>query len=149
MSAPSQHDDKDVMPADATVVAHLNMLQGVIARLAGNSASCKTWCSGLVTALWGLGAARAPQVLPLALVPVLVFAFLDAYYLAQERHVRQHYQNMASKIQVGTYSRADLFTVGTSTTIVAHGKAAFSWSIWPYYTGLAVACCLAMRMVFH
>ena len=45
-------------PADnAAVIAHLNYLQAIITRLAGNSAQCKTWCLAIVSALFSFAGA--------------------------------------------------------------------------------------------
>jgi hypothetical protein len=42
-------------PADnPAAIAHLNHVQAIIARLAGNSLQCKTWCLAIVGALFGL-----------------------------------------------------------------------------------------------
>jgi hypothetical protein len=52
-----------VWPADSpAVMAHINLLQGIINRLANNSACCKTWCLALVGALLSLAGATHPPV---------------------------------------------------------------------------------------
>ena len=67
------------------VQSHLAMLQGVIGRLAGNSASCKTWCVSLVSALAVVVAQSGKvQLLLIAALPILLFAALDSYYLGLE-----------------------------------------------------------------
>src|ERR1700730_1981892 len=80
-------------PADnSPVVAHITLLQGIINRLANNSASCKTWCLTLVAALISLaGATRVPAIVTGALVPIVIFGFVDAMYLAQEHAYRDLY----------------------------------------------------------
>ncbi len=74
-------------PADnAAATAHIALLQGIINRLAGTSASCKTWCLTLVAAVLSLAAtAHVPALAPLVLVPTVIFGFLDAMYLAEEK----------------------------------------------------------------
>jgi len=127
-------------PADnAAVTAHVNLLQGIITRLANNSASCKTWCLTLVGALFSLaGATHARGVITFALVPVLIFGFLDVMYLAQERAYRDLYNTLIKSISSGTYKLADVYKAGAKPT-VKHIKAAiFSWSILPVYLGLIV-----------
>src|SRR6266852_994946 len=88
-------------PADnPAVIAHLNMLQGIITRLANNSASCKTWCLTLVGALVSLaGATHQPGIVQFAAIPVIIFAFLDTRYLAHERAYRPLYTNLAQAVQ--------------------------------------------------
>jgi hypothetical protein len=66
-----------LFPADSpAVTAHINLLQGIINRLANNSASCKTWCITLVGALVSLaGATHVPGIVTFALAPVVIFGF--------------------------------------------------------------------------
>jgi len=53
------------------VIAHLNMLQAVVTRLAGNSAQCKTWCVAIVSALFGFaGATRSGRIAAAAIIPI-------------------------------------------------------------------------------
>src|SRR6185436_5494770 len=62
------------------------MIQSVISRMASNSASCKTWCVTLVTALFALAIDKnKPAAILIGLFPLALFCFLDAYYLSLER----------------------------------------------------------------
>lgn len=125
-------------PADNPgVIAHIALLQGIINRLAGASASCKTWCITLVAALVSLsGATKAPAVVTVALVPVVVFAFLDTMYLAQERAYRALFAAVIAKVREGTYERADAFDATASTSFGGSLRAFASWSVFPVYLGL-------------
>lgn len=72
------------------------MLQEVIKRLAGESAHVKTWSAALVTGL--LVASRvagSPWVVLVGLVPVVMLASLDAYYLGLERKYRALFEDAA------------------------------------------------------
>ena len=69
------------------VQGYLSMLQGIINRMAGNSASCKTWTVTLVTALLVLVVEKDIR-LPnpyLCLLPIVLLFLLDCYYLGLER----------------------------------------------------------------
>src|SRR5262249_27746357 len=56
-----------------SVQSHLTMLQGVVNRLAANSASCKTWCVSLVSALAVVAAqAGKGKLLLVAAAPILL-----------------------------------------------------------------------------
>ena len=69
------------------------MLQGIVSRLAGNSASCKTWCVSLVSAIAVVAAQSGKvQLLFVASLPLIIFAALDAYYLGLERRFRACYE---------------------------------------------------------
>lgn len=70
---------------------HLKMIQEVIGRLAGNSGQMKRWTLAIVAALLGLAATDDRLLAVVAVYIVLVLAFLDAYYLAQERAYRALY----------------------------------------------------------
>lgn len=61
------------------------MLQAVITRMAGNSFQVKTWCITLVAALLTLSAKEARYLVFVAYLPVLMFWWLDALFLRQER----------------------------------------------------------------
>ena len=69
---------------------HLQLLQGVVSRLASNSFLIKGWSVTLISALFALAAAKAdPLFVYLAYFPSLSFWALDAYFLRQERLFRK------------------------------------------------------------
>ncbi len=70
-----------------SVQGYISILQGIINRMAGNSASCKTWTVTLVAALLTLFAGKVIpfHALWICLIPVLPLYFLDCYYLGLER----------------------------------------------------------------
>lgn len=72
---------------------HLEMIQGVINRLASNSFAVKTWAVGLIAAIFALAAEKTggQWLLLVALLPIVAFGALDAYYLKQERLFRHLY----------------------------------------------------------
>ena len=134
------------VPADnAAVVAHIALLQGIINRLAGNSAACKTWCITLVGALLALyGTLHGRRVLVAAVVPVTIFAVLDAAYLAQERLYRKHFDTLAVKLRHGRYTAADLYTAHVvRITPGPVWRAFWSWSVAPSYGALALGYAVA------
>ncbi len=132
-------------PAESpAVTAHVMILQGIINRLAGNSASCKTWCLALVSALLSLaGATHVPAMVTFALIPVIVFGFLDTMYLAQERAYRTLFTNVVASIRVGTYKLDQVFEAGAPLTLGIFLKALGSWSVFPVYLGLLLAYLIA------
>lgn len=86
---------------------HLELIQGVVARLAGMSAQVKGWAVTIVTALLAvIAAARLPSwVAFLSLLPILLFWSLDAYYLHQERLFRKLYDDaITPNSQVAMFS---------------------------------------------
>jgi hypothetical protein len=118
------------------------MLQGVIGRLAGNSASCKTWCVSLSSALAVVVAQSGNRnLLIVAALPIVLFMFLDAYYLGLERRFRTCYETFVQKLHNGTASVEDAFLIAPRLKVrglfLEAGQALLSFSIWPFYLGLA------------
>ena len=67
------------------VRTHLELMQGVIERMATNSRSCKVWCVTLAAAVLVLVARTGEaQHALIALVPTALFLVLDSYYLASD-----------------------------------------------------------------
>jgi hypothetical protein len=104
---------------------HLELIQGVINRLAGNSFSVKTWAVGLIAVLGGLAAKDADARLACALLfPALCFWWLDAYYLRQERLFRKLYEKA-----IEGDAKAPLYSLNPSpfeSAVGGIGKTAFS-----------------------
>lgn len=118
------------------------MLQEIVSRLAANSASCKTWCVSLVSAIAVVAAQSGKvHILFVAVVPLIIFAALDSYYLGLERRFRDCYEQFVRKLHAGTASVDDVFVVGPRLKIRGFFweavEASGSFSIWLFYLGLA------------
>ena len=78
-------------------IKHLEMIQSLTTRMAQNSFMIKGWTLTLVVAMF----AFAPQTewffLPIVLLPILIFACLDAYYLQLEKRYRNLYDIVRNK----------------------------------------------------
>ena len=73
-------------------IAHLQMIQAVIARMASNSFTLKGWSVVLVSALFALSAKDADtSFVHLAYLPAVVFWMLDGFFLHQEKLFRKLY----------------------------------------------------------
>ena len=124
-----------------SVQSHLTMLQGVISRMASNSASSKTWCVSLVSAL-AVVVAQSGQsrLLLIAALPIVLFGALDAYYLGLEKAFRRAYDEFVRKLHNGSAVVDDAFTLTPAIEVRAllfeTVTAACSFSVWPFYTGL-------------
>lgn len=137
-------------PADnPAVIAHINLLQGIINRLANNSSSCKTWCLALTGAFMSLaGATHNAGIAVFALVPVVIFGFVDTMYLAQEKAYRDHYDEIATLIRGDGYKRTDAFNAKAKRKFKHIRWAFMSWSVWPIYGGLIAAFFVAWHCGF-
>jgi hypothetical protein len=126
------------------VTAHINMLQGIINRLANNSVACKTWCLPLVAALLSLaGATHVPAIVTFALVPVVIFGFLDGMYLAQERAYRALYNDVVAAIRAGKYTLDNVYEARAPVGFGDFLSALTSWSVYPVYLGLILVYLIA------
>ena len=134
----------------SAVQTHLTIMQGVINRMAENSRSCKVWCVTLVAATLVLVARTGePQHALIALVPTLLFLFLDSYYLALERAFIRSQNAFVVKLQSYELQRSDVYRVvptGMGWRLV--GRCLFgSVSIWPFYLLVTVTILLTWLLI--
>lgn len=110
---------------------HLEMLQGVVTRMAGNSASLKNYCMTIAAAIIGLAAAiQKPEILYYSAPLVIIFGVLDGHYLRLERAFRDQFNSVR---RAGVAERPD-FSISPSWT-AGHGiiSGFWSWSVWLFY----------------
>ncbi len=75
---------------------HLDFIQGVINRMGSNSFQMKGWMITIVSALLALYSSSSNKLyLLFAILPTLLFWYLDTYYLQQERKFRGLYNDVA------------------------------------------------------
>lgn len=120
-------------------LAHLEMIQAVITRMASNSFALKGWAVTLVAGLFALSSKDANQFYYLVTyIPIVVFWYLDAYYLCQERMYRNLYEKVRKldedKIDFSMNAAAKEFQ--TDKTTVAN--CFLSKTILGFYLPLAV-----------
>ena len=91
----------DTPSADKLVdlrIAHLNMVQGAVARMSGFSASAKTFCITILAAIIALAVQAGTSKLALgAIVAVICLGLLDLYYLTLELRFRSAYERIATR----------------------------------------------------
>jgi hypothetical protein len=77
---------------------HLEMIQGVINRMASNLFFLKGWAITLIAAVFALAAKDAnPRFIFVAYFPVLIFWVLDGYFLSRERLFRALYDDVRTR----------------------------------------------------
>ena len=78
---------------------HLELIQNVISRMAGNLFYLKGWTITLVTALFALATTKGANPLYpiIAFLPVCVFWILDGYFLSLERSFRALYDEVRKR----------------------------------------------------
>lgn len=127
-------------------IKHLEFIQGVINRMAGNLFLLKGWTITLIAALFALAAKDSnPGYALLAYIPIMVFWCLDGYFLAKERQYRDLYEKV--RLQDGP---AD-FSLKTTEYEAKGGRqwytAAFSGTLLGYYGPLAGVTWIVMMWV--
>ena len=87
---------------------HLEFIQAIITRMNTNSFLIKGWSITLVSALLALYASnKHVAYIFIAIIPTIIFWFLDSYYLQQERKFRGLYNDVADNnnaVQIGRAS---------------------------------------------
>jgi hypothetical protein len=95
-----------------SVQAHLGIIQGVINRMAANSSQCKAWCITIVSAILVIIADKGkPDFAWIAMLPTILFMFLDTYYLTFEKGFRESYNDFVKSLHSGNLSAEDLYAV--------------------------------------
>lgn len=126
-------------------VSHLEMIQGVVNRLAGASANCKTWTVTLTSAVFALAAKdAAEQYFWIALVPVVAFWFLDSYYLYQERLFRRLYDHV--RIKQESEIDYSMNTSGVRHLVTSQSAVACSNSLLVFYLPLLATVLLVVGL---
>jgi len=126
---------------------HLEFIQAVIARMAGNSFLLKGWSVTLSTAVIGFAVAKDSNLkfAVLALLPPALFLFLDAYYLHQERLFRGLH-NRIRLMDEQEWKKNGLFSMDTKGVALE----VKSWKrtlvapvvFWPHFVVFLVVVCI-------
>lgn len=99
-------------------IKHLEFIQNVITRMNTNSFQIKSWSITITSALLAIYAStKSNHFFLAAMFPNLIFWFLDAYYLNQERKFRGLYNDVAGipdkPKEIKTFAmRPDLYVGG-------------------------------------
>ena len=106
---------------------YLEMVQGLVTRMAGYGVSIKSYCITVITAVLGFSfTLQRPAVAALALLPLITFALLDAQYLRVERRFRALFE----EIRQEAWDTAPSFEINLrAAPAVPYWKALSSWSI--------------------
>lgn len=134
----------------SAVQKHLEIMQGVISRMAENSRSCKLWCVTLVAAVLVLVARTGePRHALIALAPTLLFLFLDSYYLALERAFIKSQNTFVANLHKDALKRSDVFKVapiGMGCRLIGRCLVG-SVSILPFYVPVTATILLAWWLI--
>ncbi len=132
---------------DRARIAHLEMVQAVISRMAANSFALKALAVALTAGVLAFtGAAREPSPLIVfaALVPVAMFWVLDARYLRLERLFRRLYDAvregdaMPFAMDTSAYEGREQHTL----------RIAASWSVSWFYGAIAIVLVVVLLILW-
>lgn len=119
---------------------HLEFIQNVIIRMNTNSFQIKGWTITIVSAILALySATKNNCFILLGIFPALIFWFLDAYYLTQERKFRGLYNDIAGVSEqpkdIKPFAmRPDLYTKGK----YSYWNVFCSTTIWKLYLSIII-----------
>ena len=143
---------KNINHESGSVQSYLEILQGVINRMATNSAGCKTWCITLVSVIIVIIADKSkPELIWIGVIPIILFLFLDSYYLGLEQRFRTVYNDFIKKIHEGSATIEDVFIINPGTgfmiNLISTFKSIISISIWPFYVLLSLMIIIVQKYV--
>ncbi len=75
----------------------LDMIQGIINRMANNSFQVRAWMIGIISFIIAFEREKLfsdPQLLFILLIPIAVFWYLDGFFLQAERKFRKMYEEV-------------------------------------------------------
>ena len=78
-------------------ISHLNMIQSIITRMGNNSFALKGWTVGIMIAVYAFAGNSNVKAVIVTLMPLIVFWFIDTYYLMLERKFRCLYDDVRIK----------------------------------------------------
>lgn len=128
-------DKTEVINLTDHQIKHLEIIEGVIERLSQNSFALKGWAMTLVVAICALSAAGSERrFIVVAIIPIIVFWFLDAFYLRRERKYRELYNRVRLKAEL--QFDMDISVIEGRKT--GFFNCLFSASEWPFYLAILV-----------
>ena len=124
---------------------HLAFIQDVITRMNSNSFSLKGLMITIVAALVAFTVNEDNKDtaffnLAIALLLVLIFLFLDAYYLKKERQYRKLYEEAVKE-------KAELYKMKADDYYVCYFEVLFSKTMWPLYLTMTVVLIVAIIII--
>ena len=118
----------------------ISYLEGIINRMASNSANCKNWLLAILAGCMAMQAAT--EKIWLAYPIVILFCLLDSYYLGLEKYYRDKMRNFVEEARKdGNQYLENLYkfeerTVSDDFNAVLSGLSSFA--TWPFY-GVIIA----------
>jgi hypothetical protein len=127
----------------SAIQTHINILQNIINRMASNSANSKTWAITIISAIVVLLIDKSKtNIFYIAYIPLVMFFFLDCFYLGLERHFRNLYNEFISDMESDNFDFKIVYKLHGPQKLLEKIKCtvlgAWSFSTTPFYTVLAI-----------
>ena len=125
-------------------IEHLKMIEDIITRMANNSFLVNGWTVTLIAALLIFADAKNNICfIWIAIIPIIVFWYLDSFYLQLERKYRQLYsfvqQDYINIVKPDYKEQVPLFNMSTENVKVTNiVRIMFSKSIIPIYSTILI-----------
>lgn len=124
-----------------SVIAYLESIQGIISRMAGNSAGVKAFTAVVFTifATMTLTNSQLKAYWWFGIIVSIICAVMDAYYLGFERSYRQRYNDTVKQINHENLDIKDIYNLNPKTTSLKHevfsrtAESLISFSVMGFY----------------
>lgn len=129
-------------------IAHLTMLQGVIARMGANSFTLKALSATFGSAGVAVMASvdnPTPYYALAAVVPMMIFWLMDAQYLRYERAYRKLYDHVRKGEEVEVYDMNAATFMDRPWSVI---KIAASWSVSMFYLAIFLSLGVVSFFIF-
>ena len=115
------------MQEQTNKIGHLNMIQGIISRMGNNAFSLKQWAVGIMIAIYAFAGENSHKAVIVTIIPLIVFWFLDSYYLMIEHKYRCLYDEVRRKkeSEPDTYGREKKTSFSPSSSFFSQRR---EWS---------------------
>ena len=104
------------MSNDEHLRKYLELQHLTINRIANNSFLIKGWTITLTTVIVGIMSTRddlSYKVAFLVLIPIVIFALLDAYYLSIERKMKKRFAEVVDSFNEGRLNEIKMYQIST------------------------------------
>lgn len=131
----------------------IDLIQNCITRMAQNSFMIRGWAISIVVITWaiiGIVESWGSIALILLLLPILMFWYLDAFFLMTERRYRDMYKSILEKrLKDKNFENMyDLNPNNFKNGFMDLPKCMISKTLWPFYLSLIVVVVVAITLQF-
>lgn len=95
-----------------SIEKNIDLIQSIVNRLSNNSTNCKSWCITIVSAIAMLSLDKSNlSLLDLCFLPIILFYFLDSFYLSLERNFIDLFNEFVKKYHNNQLTLNDMYNL--------------------------------------